>query len=60
MSIGCGNMIDYWALAQNMSEDTVINYQGYDCIDWSYKVQKREKLSFVDYRFSIFEVRYKK
>lgn len=43
MSIGCGNMIDYWALAQNMSEDTVINYQGYDCIDWSYKVQKREQ-----------------
>lgn len=33
VSLGCGTMIDYWALKQ-VFNDTRINYQGIDVIDW--------------------------
>lgn len=40
-SIGCGNMIDYWALVQaienSMGLDCDVKYIGVDEIDWAYK-----------------------
>ena len=44
-SIGCGNMIDYWALTQALKETKnarcAINYTGIDLIDWKYKADHR-------------------
>lgn len=44
-SIGCGNMIDYWALVQaiesNWWMDCNVKYVGVDEIDWAYKFAKR-------------------
>jgi len=37
MSIGCGNMIDYWSLAQVVGSRSSISYKGYDSVDWAYK-----------------------
>lgn len=42
MSIGCGNMIDYWGLAQAVGPDVVLSYKGYDSVDWSYKFSGRD------------------
>lgn len=42
MSIGCGNMIDYWALAQVVGTQVDLRYRGFDSIDWAYKFQERE------------------
>lgn len=46
-SIGCGNMIDYWALVQavesNRWMDCDIEYVGIDEIDWAYKFEKRSQ-----------------
>lgn len=43
LSIGCGNMADYWALTQVIPETTVINYKGFDVVDWAYKFPKRNQ-----------------
>ena len=47
VSIGCGNMIDYWGLVEafeKIGNDTCkIKYKGIDTIDWNYKVEKREE-----------------
>ena len=40
-SLGCGNMIDYWAIAQVVGSQTALLYKGYDSIDWSYKFSAR-------------------
>jgi len=44
-SIGCGNMIDYWALVQAVEckwwLDCKIKYVGIDEIEWAYKFEKR-------------------
>lgn len=42
MSIGCGNMIDYWALAQVVGSRVDLRYRGFDSIDWAYKFSERE------------------
>lgn len=44
-SIGCGAMLDYWALARVLEEmgkgDVSIRYTGIDLIDWSYSIPER-------------------
>lgn len=44
-SIGCGNMIDYWALIQALDNswnlDCNVRYVGIDEIDWNYRVDSR-------------------
>ncbi|GAA6406705.1 hypothetical protein K040078D81_08220 [Blautia hominis] len=51
-SIGCGSMIDYWALVGALEEfgvkDCKIIYRGVDCIDWNYKIEQRiqDKIKF--------------
>lgn len=51
-SIGCGSMIDYWALVGALEEfgvkDCKIIYRGVDCIDWNYKIKQRiqDKIKF--------------
>jgi len=40
-SIGCGSMIDYWALTQVVPEQCTIRYTGIDTIDWSYRMESR-------------------
>ena len=46
-SIGCGTMIDYWALARVLKQgpypNVSVNYMGIDLIDWYYKVPERKK-----------------
>lgn len=40
-SIGCGNMVDYWALAHSIGKKHKIFYRGVDFIDWNYKFPRR-------------------
>lgn len=40
-SIGCGSMIDYWALAHSVPHDCRIRYRGIDTIDWAYLIEAR-------------------
>lgn len=46
-SIGCGNMIDYWALVEALEEVSnvacIVKYKGLDFIDWNYKIESRKK-----------------
>lgn len=42
-SIGCGSMIDYWALAHVVPSTCKIRYRGIDVINWSYQMEKRPK-----------------
>lgn len=46
LSIGCGNMIDYWGLVEALGEfgddNCHISYTGVDVIDWSYKIEARK------------------
>lgn len=46
-SLGCGAMIDYWALTEILSDKglgkTVVDYTGIDVIDWNYKFEARER-----------------
>lgn len=42
MSISCGNMIDYWALAQAVGPGVALQYKGFDSVDWSHKFTRRE------------------
>ena len=48
-SIGCGSMIDYWALTQIVPENCNIRYTGIDTIDWFYRFEPRpqDSISFV-------------
>jgi len=45
-SIGCGTMLDYWALARVLEErdesDVSIQYTGIDLIDWAYRIPSRK------------------
>lgn len=45
-SIGCGNMIDYWALVEALEEANnaacIVKYRGLDFIDWNYKIESRK------------------
>lgn len=47
LSIGCGNMIDYWGLVKALKEQKeysrTIFYTGIDVVDWQYKVKTRKK-----------------
>ncbi len=47
VSVGCGNMIDYWALTEVLKEtdnsECIIDYTGVDIIDWNYKFPHREQ-----------------
>jgi hypothetical protein len=47
VSIGCGNMIDYWALIEALNEvgntTCIVKYKGLDFIDWNYKIESRKK-----------------
>ena len=44
-SIGCGTMLDYWALARILEQNTLlncsVNYSGIDQIDWNYQIPAR-------------------
>lgn len=40
-SIGCGSMLDYWALANVVSQSCEIRYRGIDTIDWAYQMEAR-------------------
>lgn len=40
-SVGCGNMVDYWALAHSVGTKQKIYYRGVDFIDWNYKFSPR-------------------
>ena len=40
-SIGCGSMIDYWALTRVVPNRCTIRYRGIDTIDWSYRMEQR-------------------
>lgn len=40
-SIGCGSMIDYWALTRVVPNRCAIRYRGIDTIDWSYRMEQR-------------------
>jgi hypothetical protein len=40
-SIGCGSMIDYWALTRVFPRKCSIRYTGIDTIDWSYRIEPR-------------------
>lgn len=42
-SIGCGSMIDYWALAHSVPENCRIRYRGIDIIDWAYLIEARHQ-----------------
>lgn len=46
-SVGCGNMIDYWALVEALKEVNntacIVKYRGIDFIDWNYKIESRKK-----------------
>lgn len=45
-SVGCGSLIDYWALVRTLKknqQDCDITYQGIDVIDWQYKIQPRKR-----------------
>lgn len=46
-SIGCGTMIDYWALARVLKQgpypNVSVNYMGIDLIDWYYQIPERKK-----------------
>lgn len=46
VSIGCGNMIDYWGLVEVLNEieneKCTIIYKGIDTIDWNYKIKARK------------------
>ena len=45
-SVGCGSMIDYWALVHALEMknklDCGIRYVGIDKIDWNYKIPERQ------------------
>lgn len=45
-SVGCGSMIDYWALVHALEMkskiDCNIRYVGIDEIDWNYKIPQRQ------------------
>jgi len=51
-SIGCGNMIDYWALVQAIENSMGLNcdvkYVGVDEIDWAYKfpIRSQDKVEY--------------
>ena len=40
-SIGCGSMLDYWALANVVPRSCDIRYRGIDTIDWAYQMEAR-------------------
>lgn len=46
-SVGCGSMIDYWALIHALemikADNSIVRYEGIDEIDWNYKIPQREK-----------------
>lgn len=42
-SIGCGSMLDYWALANVVPESCRIRYRGIDTIDWAYQISARDQ-----------------
>lgn len=37
VSLGCGNMVDYWSLRRVLPDDCHIRYHGVDTIDWNDK-----------------------
>lgn len=40
-SIGCGSMLDYWALANVVPQSCRIRYRGIDTINWAYQMVPR-------------------
>lgn len=40
-SIGCGSMVDYWALSRVVGDSCTIDYRGIDIIDWYYQFPAR-------------------
>ena len=48
-SIGCGSMLDYWALANVVPQSYKICYQGIDTINWAYQMEARSQddVSFI-------------
>ena len=40
-SIGCGSMLDYWALANVVPRSCEIRSRGIDTIDWAYQMEAR-------------------
>lgn len=44
-SVGCGTMLDYWALVRALEGKNIparVEYIGIDLVDWNYKIPKRE------------------
>lgn len=48
-SIGCGSMLDYWALSNVVPQLCKICYRGIDTINWAYQIEARfrDNVSFV-------------
>lgn len=42
-SIGCGNLLDYWALARVVKKECDIIYCGIDTFDWLYQIPPRNR-----------------
>lgn len=53
-SVGCGNGMDYWALAYALEEmgrgECSIDYRGNDKIKWNYRIEARanDRVNFID------------
>lgn len=43
LSIGCGNLVDYWALTQVSGEKRPLRYLGLDVIDWCWRFYPRRQ-----------------
>ncbi len=52
-SIGCGSLLDYWALARVIKKrklDSRVEYIGIDTIDWDYKIESRDEDAITFYQ----------
>lgn len=58
-SIGCGTILDYWALAcilkQGSYPNVSVNYTGIDQINWCYKMPKRNKDTVAFYKNDVID-----
>lgn len=43
VSVGCGNLLDYWSLVHVVKDRSNICYNGIDAIDWSYRFAARPR-----------------
>lgn len=55
-SIGCGNLIDYWALSRVIGPNCKITYSGIDAVDWSYKMSEGSIDDVTFYKGNVLEL----